>query len=94
MLVADSAVPWGIESSCTVREITFRSLPVYSCTSTMWSALIIPFQHWQLDPERGAENLCNDWSLQLAEQRRTDKRGGTEVIHANNTATAADLTFV
>ena len=33
--------------------------------------------------------------FQLAEQRRTDKRGGTEVIsHANNTATTAYLTFV
>ena len=75
-----------------MREITLRSLPVYSCTSTMWSALIISFT---VAAGTGARcrDSCNHWSL-TAEQRRADKRGGTEVIHANNTATTGYLTIV
>ena len=75
-----------------MREITLRSLPVYSCTSTMWSALIISFTE-AAGPGARCRASCNQVTIGLSHlnKGRTDKRGGTEVIHAINTGN--DWTF-
>ncbi len=59
---------------------------------TMWSALIISFTV-AAGPGARCRDSYNHWPL-TAEQRRADKRGGTEIIHANNTAPTGYLTFV
>lgn len=52
------------------------------------------FHTWAAGPGARCRDSCNHWSFHLLNKRRADKRGGTEVIHANNTATTGYLTFV